>query len=338
MLGGGSGDPFASVAAALLRSGMRDVVAMAYSLYVSGAQQFPPAFYRRLFEEGNIAAAVRAGRQHMWQHDKRICVLGEFLLQDWLLPVLYQQDPLNFSFAASARKDFVPRASRLPEELRKEKNPYGFVGRDSAILGMERALRRPPAGILIQGLGGVGKTTLAHGFLRWLDSTGGLGEGCFWFGFQEIRSAEYVFNRMGEALFGGQFSIEAMNKKIEALAGAFNQHRFLIVWDNFESAVGISGTAVTRNLPEAGRMLLADFLDSLRGGASKVIITSRSPEDWLGPQRRFVLPLGGLDREERWEYCNAILRDLGKSVNRNDKDLVELMNLLGGHPLTSWRR
>jgi CHAT domain len=144
MLGGGSGDPFASVAAALLRSGMRDVVAMAYSLYVNGAQQFPPAFYRRLFEEGNIAAAVRAGRQHMWQHDKRICVLGEFPLQDWLLPVLYQQDPLNFSFAASARKDFVPRASRLPEELRKEKNPYGFVGRDSAILGMERALRRPP--------------------------------------------------------------------------------------------------------------------------------------------------------------------------------------------------
>jgi len=79
--------------------------------------------------------------------------------------------------------------------------------------------------------------------------------------------------------------------------------------------------------------LLAQFLDELRGGASKVIITSRSPEDWLTPQQRFVLPLGGLDREERWEYCNAMLRDLGKSVNRNDKDLVALMDLLGGHPL-----
>lgn len=194
-------------------------------------------------------------------------------------------------------------------------------------------MRRPPAGILIQGLGGVGKTTLARGFLQWLDSTGGLGEGCFWLGFQEIRSAEYVFNRLGEAFFGGQFATVPMDKKIEALAGAFNEHRFIIVWDNFESAAGIAGTAVTANLPDSDRKLLADFLDKLRGGKSKVIITSRSSEDWLGPQRRFLLPLGGLDREERWEYCEAILRDLGLTINRNDEKLVELMNLLGGHPL-----
>ena len=56
-------DAFASVAAGLLRSGVRSVVAMAYSLYVSGAQQFLPAFYRRLFESGSVADATRAGRQ-----------------------------------------------------------------------------------------------------------------------------------------------------------------------------------------------------------------------------------------------------------------------------------
>jgi len=106
------------------------------------------------------------------------------------------------------------------------------------------------------------KTTLARGFLQWLDSTGGLGEGCFWLGFQEIRSAEYVFNRLGEAFFGGQFATVPMDKKIEALAGAFNEHRFIIVWDNFESAAGIAGTAVTANLPDSDRKLLADFLDN----------------------------------------------------------------------------
>ena len=332
MVGGDSHDPFASVATALLRSGMRDVVAMAYSLYVSGAQQFLPAFYRRLFEAGSVAVAVRAGRQQMWEHDMRTCVRGEFPLQDWLLPVLYQQDPLSFSFVADAQNEFVPSASKLPEELRRESNPYGFVGRDSAILELERAMRRPPAGILIQGLGGVGKTTLARGFLQWLDQTGGLDKGCFWFSFQEIRSAEYVFNRLGEALFGGNFTVIPMDQKIQALTGALREHRFLLVWDNFESAAGIPGTAVEANLPEADRNLLAQFLDELRAGATKVIITSRSPEDWLGPQRRYVLPLGGLDREERWEYCNAILRDLGKSINRKDKDLVQLMDFLGGHP------
>ncbi|MCP4040807.1 MAG: CHAT domain-containing protein, partial [Gammaproteobacteria bacterium] len=37
-------DPFASVATALLKAGIRGVVAMGYNLYVSGAQQFVPAF------------------------------------------------------------------------------------------------------------------------------------------------------------------------------------------------------------------------------------------------------------------------------------------------------
>src|ERR1035438_1610967 len=81
------------------------------------------AAWRRLFEAGSMAVAVRAGRQHMWEHDKRTCVRGEFPLQDWLLPVLYQQDPLSFSFVTDAQKQFVPRASKLPEELRSEKNP-----------------------------------------------------------------------------------------------------------------------------------------------------------------------------------------------------------------------
>jgi tetratricopeptide (TPR) repeat protein len=339
MITGERNDPFASVAMALLRAGMRDVLAMAYSLRVSGALQFLPEFYRRLFSDGSIAVAARAGRQHMWRHNKRVCVRGEYPLQDWLLPVHYRQDLFNFAFAKEAGKQVAPRASKLPEELRREKNPYGFIGRDSAILALERALRGQPAGILVQGLGGVGKTTLARGFLQWLDQTGGLENPPFWFGFQEIRSAEYVFNRLGEAVCGGNFASLAadtpektMEKKIAALGEALRENRLLIVWDNFESAAGIAGTAIHANLPESDRRLLARFLDELRGGRSKVIITSRSPEDWLRPDQRFPLPLGGLDHEERSEYCDTILRDLSKSIDR-DAGLVKLMDLLGGHPL-----
>ena len=326
-------DPFASVATALLRSGVRSVVAMAYSLYVSGGKEFLPQFYRRLFEAGSVAEATRAGRREMLAHPLRVCARGEFPLDDWILPVLYQQEPLDFSFAAEAKRSFAAPGSKLPEEIAQEQSAYGFIGRDGPLLELERAMHRPPPAILIEGLGGVGKTTLARGFLAWLETTNGLGEGAFWFAFQEIRSAEYVFNRLGEALFGSRFGALAIDQKIEGLAKVFREKRFVIVWDNFEVAKGIPNTPVTANLSGEDRGLLASFLDKLRGGASKVIITSRSPEEWLRADQCFRLPLGGLDGEERWEYCAAVLRDLGKTIDRSDKDLVELMKLLGGHPL-----
>ena len=328
-------DPFASVAAALLKAGMRSVVAMAYSLYVSGAQQFLPAFYRRLFETGSLAEGVRAGRQQMLRTPGRVCSRGTYPLEDWVIPVVYQQDPLDFSFVTQAAAP-AKAESRLPPEARDDRNPYGFVGRDGAVLALERALHRPPAGIVVTGLGGVGKTTLARGFLRWLEQTNGLGAGAVWFDFRDIRSAEYVLNRLGEAVFGKpEFATLDAAKKIELLAGVCKDRPLRIVWDNFESARGIPGTAVAANLSDADARVLKDFLAALRGGKTKVLITSRSPEDWLGVPTNIgrPVPLGGLDGEERWEFANAIVRDLGLTIDPKDPALSKLMDLLKGHPL-----
>jgi tetratricopeptide (TPR) repeat protein len=327
-------DPFASVAAALLKAGMRSVVAMAYALYVSGAQQFLPAFYGRLFETGSLAGAVRAGRQQMLQLPERVCSRGTYPLEDWVVPVVYQQDPLDFSFVTQAAAP-QPAESRLPDEARDERNPYGFIGRDGALLALERALHRAPAGVVVTGLGGVGKTTLARGFLKWLEQTNGLGVGAVWFDFRTIHAAEYVLNRLGEALFNKpEFATLPVAKKLDILAEACKQTRLLIVWDNFESAKGIPGTAVAAILSSADAQLLKDLLARLRGGQTRVLITSRSPEEWLGPTNiGKPIALGGLDGEERWEFANTIVRDLGLKLDRKDPALSKLMDSLKGHPL-----
>ena len=329
-------DPFASVAAALLKAGMRSVVAMGYNLYVSGAQQFVPAFYQRLLEDGDVAEATRAGRRAMLLHDARGHARGEHPLQDWLVPVLYQQDPMTLPVAKLQAAAREPRAD-LPKEA-LQLGQQGFIGRQSAIQALERAIQRQPqAGILIHGTAGIGKTTLAQGFLHWLQQTNGLGGepfvGALWFPFEAIRNAEYVVNQLIEALFDHQATALPMEQKLPALTQALREQPLLLVWDNFESAAGIAGTEVSPQLGEPDRQRLKTLLANLRGGKTKVLITSRSPETWLGTGEAYRLPLQGLRGEEQWEYCNALVADLGLHPRRDDKDYGALLDELDGHPL-----
>ncbi|MCJ8268196.1 MAG: CHAT domain-containing protein, partial [Psychrosphaera sp.] len=165
-------NPFASVAAALIKAGIRSVVAMGYSLFVSGAKQFVPAFYERLFASGEVAEAVRAGRGEMLLKPLRQCLVGEAPLADWMVPVLYQQDPVKLAFVQQPNPTKTEGIA-LPEEAAL--GDYGFIGRDSAILQLERRSRlQPQAAILIHGMAGIGKTTLVKGYLQWLQQTNGL--------------------------------------------------------------------------------------------------------------------------------------------------------------------
>ena len=334
MVGEDAESAFASVAASLVRAGIRSVVAMAWSLYVSGAQQFLPAFYKRLLETGELAGPTRAGRAAMLTHPGRVCARGTYPLKDWLVPVVYQQQPADLSFVTQARSaEEKEEAPALPEEATDKENPYGFIGRDSAILALERALFRDPPAILVHGLGGVGKTTLARGFLQWLRQTEGLGAGCLWFTFNDIHTAKYVLHGIGTAIFGPKFIPLDTDKKLALVGKALHENRLIFVWDNFESASGNEAAGIDPLLTPDDLQLLRRLLQAIQGGKSKVLVTSRSEEAWLLAPLRYKLSLGGLTGEARWKFCTAILRNLGIQTDRNDPELAALMDTLDGHPL-----
>ncbi|MFI4915513.1 MAG: CHAT domain-containing protein, partial [Phycisphaerales bacterium JB060] len=357
-------DAYASVAGALIQAGTRAVVAMSYSLWVTGGERFLPAFYGGLFRTGDTAEAVRLGRRAMHDDAVRVGAIRNDALElkDWMVPVIYRQAEGALRFDRNAEAP-AKEGIELPQDILDQSNPYGLVGRDGPLLELSRAMRRGPAGILVWGLAGVGKTTLARGFIDWLNKTGNLTEGQepIWISFEGPQTAESVLHTIGERLYGSQFvpgssaffqKLKAQHPeasehdaKIMLIAQALHEQPRLIVWDNFETVRGVDGR--NAGMPEPDRQVLLNLLAALRaqpvsdeGGqrfapGPKVLITSRAREDWLTHQvcYRLQSPLGGLVGEERWALCRAILSDLGQPADPKDKPLADLLDAVSGHPL-----
>ncbi|MBH8563823.1 tetratricopeptide repeat protein [Nostoc sp. CENA67] len=330
-------EAFSSVAGQLVKLGAKGVVAMAYSVYAKGAEHFIGRLYGELVRGECIAAAVAAGRKSMSIEKLRPSPKGNLPLQDWLVPILYQQEPYTPfvpkktapSFAdLMAQADNTPQSSKavdLPDE-----SAYGFIGRDYEILRLERAFRQNHV-VLVQGMGGVGKTELVAGFARWLDDTQGR-EHIFFTSFEQGAGLSQVINQIGRALGGERFS-QMMPEQQEGVVRQYLQtHRCLLIWDNFEPVNGFP----TGNEPLVSgeeRNKLKRFLKELRGGKSWVLITSRREEPWLDCGYSLI-NLRGLSQADAQELAAKILQTVGVERKNLPAEYLELLKLLGGHPLS----
>src|SRR5262245_33934944 len=87
-------NPSASVASSLLNEGVTSVVAMSHSVLVETARRFVQAFYGELAKGARISSAMLVGQRAL-QTDSyrgRIMGAGDLYLQDWFVPVLYQEE------------------------------------------------------------------------------------------------------------------------------------------------------------------------------------------------------------------------------------------------------
>jgi hypothetical protein len=337
-------DPFASTAAALVRAGIRNVVAMSYHLLVTSARHFVNGFYEQLALTGDVAEAARAGRREMFRNPERIGLDKEIDLQDWLNPVVYGHDvpPLD----VSTMKGLRPRNAVLDEKYLIRQRE-AFLGREGDIQRLERMLLSgPAAGIVAHGLIGIGKTTFAKGFLNWflltgfsfsrndVDSKYGPFQDLFWIDFETMHNGLDVIYIPAEKLLPEDKQNLPLPQLIQELGLFLMETPVLFVWDRFECAMGVPESGLAPKLQDRDRESFQMFLEFLQNTPSKVLILSRSPERWLGDDVVMRLPLAGLGRRESREHCVAASKALGFDIDWSDGNLVDALNAMNGHPQT----
>ncbi|EIJ34991.1 CHAT domain-containing protein [Thiothrix nivea] len=233
-------DPNASVAASLLEEGVTSVVAMTHSVLVETARRFVTAFYQALAQGQRVGAAMLAGQKTLLRNTYRLPIpgAGDLHLQDWFVPILYQEqhDPQLFTWLPSATAQAMQarqqqtRLGRLPE-------PPGhtFIGRSRELLKAERLLEQQPYAV-IRGQGGQGKTTLAVELARWLVRSRRFDRAAF-VSVEQYTHDRAVLDVLGKQLVHEHFSVaeHGDDKALQLVQRELENSHTLVVVDNMES-------------------------------------------------------------------------------------------------------
>ncbi|MEA3403763.1 MAG: CHAT domain-containing protein, partial [Armatimonadota bacterium] len=334
-----------SVAHELVRTGARAVVAMNFSVHAHTAARFVARFYAELLRGRSVAGAVAEAREALMADPERPARLGMRLdLQDWIVPVLFQQRdyvPLPEAstrertlreFAAEVAEAAEAGGGEVGEEVPLDGFPepgrYGFIGRDGDVLMLERLMRRHDA-VLVWGMAGIGKSSLARHFAEWLRETVGI-DAAFFISFEQGGSRQGVLGQVGRAVMGLDFSRPPPEQQEQVALRILRERRSLLVWDNFESVRGFP-TEEFAVCDAEEQEALQQLLRELAGSKCTVLITSRRKEDWVGAYGLYELE--GLPAPDAYELAGEVLAQHGIEAAEVGQDLEELIEELGYHPL-----
>lgn len=120
------------------------------------------------------------------------------------------------------------------------KPDYGFIGRDTVILKIEESFEKETI-VLLQGMAGIGKSTIAVGFARWWAETGALKGPIFFFSFESYTTLLQVCDRIGgvfREIIKAQLQVEwhilDIAQRRRLAVDILRQIPCLLIWGNFE--------------------------------------------------------------------------------------------------------
>ena len=185
----------------------------------------------------------------------KIFSVGELRLEDWFVPVLFQEkdDPQLFRSTPSrqTREDFRTALSNRLGEV-PSVPVTGFVGRSKELLALQRLLFRgisfqlvshgvdkleayPTNYAVIRGQGGEGKTALAAEFACWMVRSHQVRRAAF-VSVETHGNARAVLDAIGRQIVRQEFSAAGdLAEAMQLVERALREQPMLLVVDNMES-------------------------------------------------------------------------------------------------------
>lgn len=337
-----------SVASELLKVGVASVLVMSHSVLVETARRFVEAFYRALAGGKRVGDAMLAGQRQLKDDTFRGTIFGagELRLEDWFVPVLYQEkdDPQLFKItpAKQTLEDFrTALAVRLGELPPVPET--GFIGRSRELLALQRLLRQERYAV-VRGQSGEGKTALAAEFARWMVRSQQMRRAAF-VSVETHGNQRAVVDALGKQLVRKEFSAAGdLNDAIKEIERALREQPALLVVDNMESVLlppfmeEETPDAVSQEAREELQAILALCERLLKAGDTRVIFTSDEALPSPFDSERHRRELHQLDREDAVKLVERVLNaaggDPGASSDAAREEIEQLVDAVHCHART----
>jgi len=336
--GGVSEGQTASLAEALLRAGVPAVLAMQTSVSDHYATAFARAFYHHLSSREHLLAsrALAVARKELERERQEASQRGAPLVEtqpEYATASLYvagEERPLA---------DFA--RDRQPLRIRPVYSVAGsvpqlriddLIGRRKELRETLRTLRDPArqyAGVVLTGIGGVGKSAVAGRVMQRLSENGWLlaaHAGRFdlkaiavALGVELLQADRPEAKKLGQLLVAEQMDDRV---RLHAVAQALAEEPVLLVLDDFEQNLTTGGGEF---LDPDVAVFLRKLADSARQG--RLLLTCRYPVPGTGDLLRRV-PVGPLSRAETLK----LLQRLESLRGSDPSDLATVVRMIGGHP------
>ena len=341
-----------SVASELLKVGIASVVAMSHSVLVETARRFVEVFYAALSKGARVGDAMLKGQRKLKDDTfrGRIFGAGELRLEDWFVPILFQEkdDPQLFKTTPSKQTQedlkiaLKARLGDLPPEPET-----GFIGRSRELLALQRLLHQERYAV-VRGQGGEGKTALAAEFARWMVRSQQIHRAAFVsVEGLEKNLVESVLDKLGHQLVKQKFSTQVdcgsrVEEAEKEITRALTEQPTLIIMDNLESILPPPYIETPEVLSEEVRRELETILQLCAclnaKGDTRIVFTSREALPSPFDAKRHRCELQQLDREDAIKLIERVLNreatGAGEVADATREQIEQLVDAVHCHART----